>query len=137
MLRVEIDVGGQGVGVIDADGVLVATATGSTAYALASGGPILEPALRDLVLVPMNPLALTVRPIVFPPGQDIRLSVMRGPAEMTVDGRRRGRAVQAGDVVQCGSHPRRLKVVRFSPPESFYRRLGEKLGWGRPLVPMK
>ena len=137
MLRVEIDVGGQGVGVIDADGVLVATATGSTAYALASGGPILEPALRDLVLVPMNPFALTVRPIVFPPGQDIRLSVMRGPAEMTVDGRRRGRAVQAGDVVQCGSHPRRLKVVRFSPPESFYRRLGEKLGWGRPLVPMK
>ena len=137
MLRVEIDVGGQGVGVIDADGVLVATATGSTAYALASGGPILEPALRDLVLVPMNPFALTVRPIVFPPGQDISLSVLRGPAEMTVDGRRRGRSVQAGDVVQCGSHPQSLKVVRFSPPESFYRRLGEKLGWGRPLVPMK
>jgi len=45
--------------------------------------------------------------------------------------------VQAGDLVHCGSHPRSLKVVRFSPPESFYRRLGEKLGWGRPLVPMK
>jgi NAD+ kinase len=137
MLRVEIDVGGQGVGVIDADGALVATATGSTAYALASGGPILEPALRDLVLVPMNPFALTVRPIVFPPGQDISLLVVRGPAEMTVDGRRRGRLVQAGDIVQCGSHPRSLKVVRFTSPESFYRRLGEKLGWGRPLVPMK
>jgi NAD+ kinase len=137
MLRVEIDVGGQKVGVIDADGVLVATATGSTAYALAGGGPILEPTLRDLVLVPMNPFALTVRPIVFPPGQDITLSVVRGPAEMRIDGGRRGRAVQIGDDVRCGSHPRRLKVVRFSPPESFYRRLSEKLGWGRPLVPMK
>ena len=137
MLRVEIDVGGQAVGIIDADGVMVATATGSTAYALASGGPILEPTLRDLVLVPMNPFALTVRPIVFPPGQDITLAVVRGPAELRIDGGRRGRAVQAGDTLRCGSHPRHLKVVRFSPPESFYRRLGEKLGWGRPLVPMK
>lgn len=137
MLRVEIEVGSQAVGVIDADGVMVATATGSTAYALASGGPILEPTLGDLVLVPINPFALTVRPIVFPPGQDITLLVVRGPADLRIDGGRRGRAVQAGDTLRCGSHPRRLKVVRFSPPESFYRRLAEKLGWGRPLVPMK
>jgi NAD+ kinase len=137
MLRVEIDVGGQEVGVIDADGIMVATATGSTAYALASGGPILEPTLRDLVLVPMNPFALTVRPIVLPPGQDISLAIVRGPAEMRVDGARRGRSVETGDTLRCGSHPRRLKVVRFSPPERFYRRLGDKLGWGRPLVPMK
>ncbi len=137
MLRVEIDVGGQAVGIIDADGVMVSTATGSTAYALASGGPILEPTLRDLVLVPMNPFALTVRPIVFPPGQNISLSVVRGPGEMRIDGGRRGRAVETGDIVRCGSHPRRLKVVRFSPPEEFYRRLGDKLGWGRPLVPNK
>lgn len=137
MLRVEIEVGGQAVGVIDADGVIVATATGSTAYALATGGPILEPNLRDLLLVPMNPFALTVRPIVFPPGQDIMLSIARGPAEMRVDGGRRGRAVATGDTVRVGAHPRRLKVIRFGPPEDFYRRLGDKLGWGRPLVPLK
>ena len=137
MLRLEIEVAGQAVGVIDADGVIVATATGSTAYALASGGPILEPTLKDLVLVPMNPFALTVRPIVFPPGQDITLAVVRGPGEMRIDGGRRGREVKTGDTVRCGSHPRRLKVVRFTPPEAFYQRLGDKLGWGRPLVPMK
>jgi NAD+ kinase len=135
ILRLEIDVGGQRVGVIDADGAIVATASGSTAYALASGGPILEPTLRDLVLVPMSPFALTVRPIVFAPGQDITLRVVRGPAEMRVDGGRRGRTVAAGDVVRCVSYERPLKVVRFSPPESFYQRLGHKLGWGRPLVP--
>jgi NAD+ kinase len=137
MLRVEIEVADHGVGVIDADGVIVATATGSTAYALASGGPILEPSLGDLVVVPMSPFALTVRPIVFPPGQDITLAVLRGPAEMRVDGGRRGRAVATGDLVRCGPHPRRLKVIRFGPAEDFYRRLGEKLGWGRPLVPLK
>jgi NAD+ kinase len=135
ILRLEIDVGGQRVGLIDADGAIVATASGSTAYALASGGPILEPTLRDLVLVPMSPFALTVRPIVFAPGQDIRLAVVRGPAELRVDGGRRGRKVATGDVVRCGSHDKLLKVVRFSPPESFYDRLGQKLGWGRPLVP--
>lgn len=137
MIRVEIDVGGQAVGIIDADGVIVATATGSTAYALASGGPILEPTLGDLVLVPMSPFALTVRPIVFSPGQDVTLTVVRGPAEMRIDGGRRGRAVAVGDVIRCGSHARRLKVVRFSPPEGFYQRLAQKLGWGRPLVPKK
>lgn len=137
LLRVEIDVAGQAVGVIDADGAMVATATGSTAYALASGGPILEPTLRDLVLVPINPFALTVRPIVFPPGQDIKLSVTRGPADLRIDGGRRSRGIRVGDTLRCGSYPRRLRVVRFSPPESFYQRLAEKLGWGRPLVPMK
>ncbi len=137
ILRLEIDVGGQRVGVIDADGAIVATASGSTAYALASGGPILEPTLQDLLLVPMSPFALTVRPIVFAPGLDISLSVVRGPAEMRVDGVQRGRVVEIGDIVRCGAHAKRLKVVRFSPPESFYQRLADKLGWGRPLVPKK
>ena len=137
ILRLEIDVGGQRVGVIDADGAIVATASGSTAYALASGGPILEPTLQDLLLVPMSPFALTVRPIVFAPGQEISLTVVRGPGEMRVDGQGRGQEVAIGDVVSCGSHTKRLKVIRFSPPESFYQRLADKLGWGRPLVPKK
>lgn len=137
LLRLEIDVGGQAVGVIDADGAIIATATGSTAYALASGGPILEPSLGDLVLVPMNPFALTVRPIVFAPGQDVTLRVLRGPAEMYVDGAHDGVSVATGDVIRCGAYDRHLKVVRFTPPETFYRRLGDKLGWGRPLVPKK
>ena len=135
LLRLEIDVSGQAVGVIDADGAIVATASGSTAYALASGGPILEPTLEDLVLVPMSPFALTVRPIVFAPAQVVTLTVVRGPAEMRIDGTRHGHRVAIGDSVRCGAHPRRLKVVRFSPPESFYKRLAAKLGWGRPLVP--
>ena len=137
LLRLEIDVAGQAVGMIDADGAIVATASGSTAYALASGGPILEPTLQDLVLVPMNPFALTVRPIVFGPGQDVTIRLVRGPAEMRIDGSHQGTPLETGDVVRCGAHSRQLKVVRFGPPEKFYERLSEKLGWGRPLVPKK
>ena len=55
---------------------------------------------------------------------------------MRVDGQG-GHEVAIGDIVRCGSHAKRLKVVRFSPPESFYQRLADKLGWGRPLVPKK
>ena len=134
MLRVQIEVGEQGVGVIDADGVIVATATGSTAYALATGGPILEPTLRDLLVVPMNPFALTVRPIVFPPGQSITLSIVRGPAEMRVDGGRRGRAVATGDTLRCGPHPRRLKVLRFGPPAGAAEVVAERAQSSRPGV---
>src|SRR5207248_248065 len=72
ILRLEIDVGGQRVGVIDADGAIVATASGSTAYALASGGPILEPSLEDLVLVPMSPFALTVRDLAMVAESNVR-----------------------------------------------------------------
>src|SRR5438045_9652570 len=129
----EIDVGGQRVGVIDADGAIVATASGSTAYALASGGPILEPTLEDLVLVPMSPFALTVRPIVFAPGQDISLSVVRGPAEMRVDGQG-GHEVAIGDIGRCGSHAKRLTVVRLSPAEVVYRVLADRLARDRPRV---
>ena len=73
----------------------------------------------------------------------------RGPEALVKDDRRRSAApphrdhgrgaglVATGDKLRVGAHAKRLKVIRFGPPEDFYRRLGEKLGWGRPLVPLK
>ncbi|MGH7777800.1 MAG: NAD(+)/NADH kinase [Candidatus Dormibacterales bacterium] len=134
MVRIRIAVDGQEVGVIDADGAMVATATGSTAYALAVGGPILEPDLRDLVLVPLNPFALTVRPIVFSPGGALDMTLVRDPGVVTVDG---FSSVEAGpgDVLTVTAERRPLRVVRFDGPEAFFSRLRTKLGWGMPLVP--
>ncbi|MGH7902551.1 MAG: NAD(+)/NADH kinase [Candidatus Dormibacteraceae bacterium] len=134
MVRIRIAVDGQEVGLIDSDGALVATATGSTAYSLAVGGPILEPELRDLLLVPMNPFALTVRPIVFSPGVTMTLTLVREPGAVTVDGHLTREAV-AGDALEIGAFRRRLRVVRFTPPGMFFDRLRGKLGWGMPLVP--
>lgn len=134
LIRLQISVGGQEVGTIDADGAAIATATGSTAYALALGGPILEPALDDLVFVPINPFALTVRPIVVSPGSAVTITLVRNRGEITVDGGPLKR-LQAGDGILVDTYARRLQLVRFTPPERFYRTLREKLGWGMPLVP--
>jgi NAD+ kinase len=124
----------QEIGTIDADGVLVATATGSTAYALALGGPILEPTLPDLVLVPMNPFALTVRPIVLNPDVHVRVVLAGNPASITTDGYLTWSA-EPGDEVRVASYAKRLRVVRFGGPAEFYRLLRQKIGWGAPLVP--
>ncbi|MBJ7601065.1 MAG: hypothetical protein DLM67_17355 [Candidatus Nephthysia bennettiae] len=134
LVRLALAVDGQPVGTIDADGVLVATATGSTAYALAAGGPILEPSLEEILMVPMNPFALTVRPILFPPRQALTVELTRGPGVLTMDGKV-GRRLRPGDRVQLAAYGRRLKMVRFTSPERFYALLRQKLGWGLPLVP--
>jgi NAD+ kinase len=122
------------IGTIDADGVLVATASGSTAYALALGGPILEPTLPDLVLVPMNPFALTVRPIVLNPDVHVAIHLAGNAAGVTTDGHLNWDA-EPGDEVRVAAYPSRLRVIRFRGPEEFYRVLREKIGWGAPLVP--
>ena len=134
LVRMRLLVDGQEIGWIDADGAIVATATGSTAYALAAGGPILEPTIEDLVLVPMSPFALTVRPIVLPPRREVTIELPRGAALASVDGGPVWR-LQAGDLVRVACYERRLRMVRFTPPERFYVLLRQKLGWGLPLVP--
>lgn len=134
LIRFSMSVDGREIGTIDADGVTVATATGSTAYALALGGPILEPELADLVLVPMNPFALTVRPIVLKPGAVVRITLAANSAAVVSDGYLTWPA-EPGDEVTVRAHQRRLKVVRFRPPDEFFRVLREKIGWGTPLVP--
>jgi NAD+ kinase len=137
LVRLRIQADRQEVGTIDADGIVVATATGSTAYALAVGGPVLAPTLRELLLVPMNPFALTVRPIVLGDGDRVTISLplQRDSAAITVDGTARGR-LRSGDLLQVERHEKPLEVIRFSPTSAFYRRLRDKLGWGTPLVPL-
>lgn len=134
LIRVGMSMDDLEIGTIDADGVLVATASGSTAYSLALGGPILEPTLPDLVLVPMNPFALTVRPIVLNPGVHVAIRLQGNPAVVTTDGYLQWDA-RAGDEVRVAAYPQPLRVIRFRGPEEFYRVLREKIGWGAPLVP--
>jgi len=134
LIRLGVSVDGQELGMIDADGVLVATATGSTAYALALGGPILEPDLMDLVIVPMNPFALTVRPVVCTPSRSLTIELPNHAATLQIDGSSIAR-LRPGDTISIVAFEKRLQIVRFSPPERFYHLLRQKLGWGLPLVP--
>jgi NAD+ kinase len=114
------------------DGVIVATPTGSTAYSLSAGGPILDPALAAVVVTPISPHALTQRPLVVPASTKVGLMVTgRKPqdgVQLTLDGQARF-AVPPGclvEVRESGS-----PVILLRPPESNnFHTLAEKLNWG-------
>jgi NAD+ kinase len=125
---VELD--GKMVARFRADGVIVSTPTGSTAYTLAANGPILTPDVDALVVTPICPHLLTLRPIVVPGEASLTLRVEAVPdlALLTVDGQQ---AVQLlkGDEVRCQRSSHTVKLVRLSE-SGFFEALRNKLSWG-------
>jgi NAD+ kinase len=113
-----------------ADGVIVATPTGSTAYSLAAGGPVLVPGVDVLVITPICPHQLTLRPIVVPGGSRIQLRVEGVPDQtfLTVDGQE---AIQLrlGDELRCRRSDFSVKLVRIEG-NGFFDVLRSKLKWG-------
>jgi NAD+ kinase len=124
-------VGGYHLGDLPADGIIVSTPTGSTAYCLAAGGPVIAPQVEALVVVPICPHTLSARPVVVLPDQRVEIEVPSlGPNEevmATVDGQI-GRALQSGDVVRVTQAARRARIVTLDG--SFYEKLKTKLRWG-------
>ena len=109
----EMLVGGQYVTTFKADGVIVATPTGSTAYSLSAGGPIVHPTVDAIILTPICPHALTQRPIVVPGIQSVSV-VLKGDAEefyLTLDGQA-GLALQSGDRLEVKRSENRVVLVR-------------------------
>ena len=111
-----------------ADGLIVSTPTGSTAYSLSAGGPILDPRLEAFVLTPISPHTLTQRPVVLPASSRIELRPVGQSLALTVDGQS-GCPLQEGDRVEVvrSSHPVSLVV---SPFRHHFEILREKLRWG-------
>jgi NAD+ kinase len=130
LIDLESEADGVPVTTYHGDGLIVATPTGSTAYTLSAGGPILMPGSRVFVVTPICPHALTQRPLVL--SDDTRLQIRalprEGGARLTVDGQI-GLALERGDVVtiEVSEHP-----VTFvaSPFRTRFEVLREKLGWG-------
>jgi len=135
MIKFELYVDGKFVYSLDSDGLIVATPTGSTAYALSAGGPIMHPGLNAVVLVPMYPHSLGNRPIVVDGDSEIRIVV--SPQEIlepqvSCDGQVLYTAT-AGDEIIVRKKDVPLKLIH--PPEhTFYQACRSKLGWGSPLV---
>lgn len=128
--RLRVDADTDLLGVFDADGVVVATATGSTAYALSAGGPPVDPRLRALVVVPLAPHAVISRAVVVPDAVIVRVTVERGHVFVAVDGASLGDLADAGEVlVRPGPD---LAVVRFADSPTFHQRLREKFRFGVP-----
>ncbi|MDA0373284.1 MAG: NAD(+)/NADH kinase [Planctomycetota bacterium] len=113
------------------DGLVVATPSGSTAYSLAAGGPVMSPRLEAMVLTPLAPHTLTLRPLVLPVGGGLSLVVREtggeGPCVLTVDGQI-PIEVRAGDRVHITPTDVRFRQLTHGPG-SFFRTLREKFGW--------
>jgi len=130
MIDLETRADGAPVTTYHADGLIVATPTGSTAYSLSAGGPILLPELEAFVLTPICPHALTQRPIVLPASAEIEIAVRTrgGDVQLTVDGQE-GLALREGDRVRVRRSEHFLRLM-VSPFRSRFEILREKLRWG-------
>ena len=130
MIDLEVSVGEQFVTTVKADGLIVASPTGSTAYNLAAGGPIIHPAMDALVLTPIAPHTLTNRPIVIPAEREVRVKstgTNAGNVYVTIDGQS-GFEMAEGDEVAITRAERRLRLVRASA-RSYFEVLRQKLKW--------
>ena len=130
VVRLRVDVDGDLLGAFDADGIVVATATGSTAYALSAGGPPVDPRVRAVVVVPLAAHAVISRPVVIPELLDVRVTVERGRVFVAADGRSVAWLAD-GESVVIRPGPE-LEVVRFSDSPSFQSRLRQKFRYGIP-----
>ena len=131
MIELSVWVNGGFVTRVKADGLIIASATGSTAYNLAAGGPIVHPLVDALVLTPIAPHTLTNRPVIIPGRAEVEVRMQtEGTAEevfVTYDGQS-GYPVRQGDVVRVRKSDRLLRLV--SPARSYFEVLREKLKWG-------
>jgi len=126
----EVSLDGQYMTTFKSDGVIVATPTGSTAYALAAGGPILHAALECAVVAPICPHALTQRPFVVPADKVVNV-VLRSPVAdvyLTLDGQT-GHRLQQGDRLEIWRSPNRAVLVS-NPNIDYFGILRQKLHWG-------
>jgi len=126
----EVKVNGIFVSQYRADGLIIATPTGSTAYSLAAGGPILSPEVPGFLITPVASHALTNRPLVVRDTAviEVSLTVTREQAYLSVDGQQ-GEPLEEGDVVECRKSEFTVKLFKF-PDRSFFHVLRTKLKWG-------
>ncbi|MBJ7899815.1 MAG: NAD(+) kinase [Cyanobacteria bacterium RI_101] len=133
MCHFEIQIGRHAPVDIAADGVIVCTPTGSTAYSLSAGGPVVTPDVPVLQLAPICPHSLASRALVFSDAEPVNIfPATPNRMILVVDGNG-GCYVLPDDRVHLEKSPYRAKFIRLQPPE-FFRILREKLGWGLPHI---
>ncbi|MGH7701372.1 MAG: NAD(+)/NADH kinase [Gemmatimonadales bacterium] len=131
VVRLRVSVDGDEVGQYSADGIIVATPTGSTAYSLSAGGPIVVPAVDAIVVTAICPHTLAVRPLVLPSHSVVTVEPIPPWTEevlVSFDGQV-GTTIQPGERVLVRRGERPVMLVRLGP-ESFFARMRKKLQWG-------
>ena len=118
------------VGTYSADGIIIATPTGSTAYSLSANGPIVVPSVDCILSTPICPHSLVIRPLVLPSTQEIRVKVLSDSTDLmlTVDGQD-GEPLSTGSTLLVRKGKATVPLVRFSD-DSFFSTMRRKLHWG-------
>jgi NAD+ kinase len=130
MIQLAIWIDGKEIAALKADGLIVATPTGSTAYSLSAGGPIVQPYIPAIVLAPICPHTLSFRPMVVSSASTVRMQLLTAGEEvyLTLDGQR-GVLLGKNDVVDIRRAGIELRLIS-SPKRNYFDLLKEKLGWG-------
>jgi NAD+ kinase len=130
MIELELHIDGGFVCRYRADGLIVATPTGSTAYSMSAGGPIVHPAVESILITPICPHTLSDRPVVVPDTAKIELRLCESSDSifLTLDGQT-GSPTQIGDRIRITRAPERLKLIH-SPNKTYFEILRNKLKWG-------
>ena len=130
MVSLNVSANGETIASYAADGLIIATPTGSTAYNLSAGGPVVAPTVESILLTAIAPHTLSIRPLVLPPSADVLVRAEDGPEELlvTVDGQV-GTTFAEGEALAVCRSERPVQIVRF-PGTTFFSRMRRKLGWG-------
>lgn len=135
LLDLRTDISGEPLATFHADGLIVATPTGSTAYSLAAGGPVVHPSLAALILTPLNPHSLTQKPVVIPGDRTVHMDILGtnggrdsdAKANLTLDGQVYV-GLEPGDRVSVSLHEHSVRFLRRNG-ERFFHALRTKLRW--------
>jgi NAD+ kinase len=131
LFRLKTRISGEPVSDFPADGLIVATPTGSTGYALSAGGPVVDPELRALIVTPICAHTLSARTLVLPADRAVAVDLPESEAEevhLTADGQE-GMSLRRVDSVEITEAPYSARLIML-PGETFYAKLRDKLGWG-------
>ena len=131
-IQLAIDADGTRIADYRCDGVIIASATGSTAYALSVGGPILYPESPDMIIVPVAPHLSARHAVVLPGSESVHITLEPGQrAVLSIDGES-DVELQEGDSVVVTTSEHRARFLRLGPRTEFYVRMAAQLGWHRP-----
>lgn len=130
VVSIRVAANGENIATYGSDGVVLSTPTGSTAYSLSAGGPVVYPTLESIVVTPVSAHTLAIRPLILPSSAEVTLQVEDGPEELlvTVDGQV-GTTFQIGETLTIRRAEGEVLIIRF-PGTSFFTTLRQKLGWG-------
>jgi NAD+ kinase len=130
VMRMRIEVNGESIAAFGGDGLVIATPTGSTAYSLSAGGPVVDPSLECIALAPISAHALSIRPLILPASATVVVRVEDDDTDqqVTIDGQV-GTTFMSNQSLTVDRASHSVLLVRF-PETTFFARMRRKLGWG-------